>query len=370
MKNKMEINDILVEIQNIRISEIIAFLSPTIIYYGVQRKIMPSYNLRKDFKIKNTKTEILPVEVIRKYNDVDENRLLEQIYGQSLVDFFRTVSEEVSKEDLNILFNNFSTLTTVIKSFKISNKINNKSVAGLYKPTKNIVEVSKKDQERTIDHELFHAATTIYDPKTRNIFCGFLQVRPDIEIGRSFNEGYTQYITEKFFGNKKELLRAYAYETSIAQAVEIIVGQKKMQSLYFNANLKGLVDCLKQYNDEEKVYNFFTTLDFIGRYIGEDIKTQKSYNMMVESFMEVNHFLIETFINKLVIENKTENTDIEALTSKFDEEITNFLPLIPATVKKRGSKKIYKITDYDIIANNIQNSISKQNDEGEEKKKR
>ena len=367
MKNKIEINDILVEIQNINLGNIIAFLSPTIIYFGVKKEIMPSYNLRKDFKIKNTKTEILPSEVIRKYNDVDEKRLLEQLYGQSLVDFLKTISEEIPKEDLNILFNNFSTLTTTIKNFKLSNKIKNKNIAGQYISKENIIEVSKKDHEQTIDHELFHAATTIIEPETGNIFCGFLQIRNNVEIGRSINEGYTQYITENLFGKKKKLLQAYGYEKSIAQVVEMIVGKEKMQSLYFNANLKGLVDCLKQYTDEEKIYNFFTTLDFIGKYIQKDIRTQKSYNFLFESFKEINHFLIEIFINKLGI--LAEDIEFETISYKFKEEITKFIVLLPQEIKIKGHKKIYKLWDYDMIVDEIQNSVIKENIEINDKKR-
>lgn len=351
MKNSLKINDILVEMQDINILNILSFLAPSIIYYGVKKEISPSYNLRKDFKIKNANTKILPIEVIRKNNDIDESRLLQQKYGSSIVEFFKTISQAIPNEDLTLLFNNFNTLTTTTKNFKLINRIWGNRTAGQYIVEDNAIEVSDKNYESTIDHELFHASSTIVDSETGIIFTGFAQImNEEQKIGIGLNEGYTQYLTEKYFGKKKKMLKAYKYEKHIAYAIEMIVGEKQMQSLYFNANLKGLVDVLKQYNTDKKIYDFITTLDLVNKYLQQNINTPKAVEIMVSSLTFINYFLLETFANKIIVENP-DRKDFRTLISENKELLTNFIGILPHQVKFK--KKSFKLLDEDTLGDKL-----------------
>lgn len=357
MKNSLKINDILVELQNINIINILSFLTPPIIYYGVKNGISPSYNLRKDFKIKNANTKILPTEVIRKIDDIDETRLLQQKYGSSIVDFFKTISQEIPEEDLTILFNNFMTLTTKTKNFKLLNHIIGNHTAGQYIAEYNRIEVSGRNYESTIDHELFHTASTIVDSDEGMVFTGFAQIKyVNNKIGVGLNEGYTQHLTEKYFGNKKKLLKAYTYEKNIACAVEMIVGEKQMQSLYLNANLKGLVDILKQYNTEEKIYDFITTLDLVNKYLQQNINTPKAFEIVTSSLKSINNFLIETFTNKIIIDN-SDRKDFKTLIIENKGLLTHFISSLPDRVKCK--KKTFEILDVDVLGNILVDVISK-----------
>lgn len=357
MKNSLKITDILVELQNINIINILSFLTPPIIYYGVKKGISPSYNLRKDFKIKNVNTKILPIEVIRKIENIDETRLLQQKYGSSIVDFFKTISQEIPEEDLTILFNNFITLTTKTKNFKLLNRIIGNHTAGQYIAKDNTIEVSDKDYESTIDHELFHTASTLIDSETSAIFTGFAQIKDENNnIGIGLNEGYTQHLTEKYFGKKKKLLKAYTYEKNIAIIIEMIVGEKQMQSLYLNANLNGLVDVLKQYNSEEKIYDFITTLDLVNKYLKQNINTPKAFEIMTSSLASINTFLLETFVNKTIIDNPNRN-DYRTLMYENKERLTKFISLLPDRVKCK--KKTFEILDADTIGNILVDIVSR-----------
>lgn len=51
---------------------ILLLLVSSIIYYTAKKPIETNYKLRKDFKLKGIKTSILPPEVLRKVNDIDE----------------------------------------------------------------------------------------------------------------------------------------------------------------------------------------------------------------------------------------------------------------------------------------------------------
>lgn len=356
MKNSLKINNILVEIQDINILKILSFLSPSIIYYVVKREISPSYNLRKEFKIKNVKTKALPIEVIRKNNDIDEARLLQQKYGSLIVDFFNTLSQEIPNEDLTLLFNNFNTLTITTKSFKLSSLISRKNVVGQYIAKENKIKVSDKDYELTIDHELFHASSTIVDSETGIVFTGFSQIiNEDKKIGEGLNEGYTQHLTEKYFGKKKKILTTYAYEVKIAEAIEMIVGEKQMQSLYFNANLNGLIDILKQYNTEEKIYDFIISLDLVNKYVRQNINSLKATKIIINTLIDINWFLLETFINKIIYENP-DRKDYKTLISENKKSLTKFIGMVPQKINFK--KKPFILIDEDILANKLIDIVS------------
>ena len=105
---------------------------------------------------------------------------MKQKYGSLIVDFFNTLSQEIPNEDLTLLFNNFNTLTTATKNFKLSNYISRKNIAGQYIAEENKIELSDKKYELTIDHELFHASSTIVDLITGIIFVLILNWQVEI----------------------------------------------------------------------------------------------------------------------------------------------------------------------------------------------
>lgn len=235
MNNKMKISDFFVQLQQIDFANILMLISPSIIYFTAKKPIESNYKLRKDFKIGGVKTASLPVEVIRKFDDINEEEILKKQFGELIINFANTVKENISEINLAIFLNNLNTLGTSIKSFGVSNRIFNRSTAGQYNPKKNAIELSKDTYNLTINHELFHASTTIIDKSTGMIYSGFQQISDkNKQIGEGLNEGYTQYLAEKYFGNNNSLITAYVYEKRIAETLEMIVGKEQMQLFYFN----------------------------------------------------------------------------------------------------------------------------------------
>lgn len=205
--NKVNITDFLVQLQQIDFDQILRIVSPIIIYYTVRKPISTNFNLIKDFKIKNANTAALPVEVVRKFDDINEKEILKKQFGPLIMEFVEVVKENIPEIDLTILFNNLNTLNSSIKSFKLLNLILGSEIAGQYDPKNNTLELSKSNYSLTIDHELFHASTTVVDNTAGIIYCGFQQITSKNKtIGEGLNEGYTQYLTEKYFGKKRPLL--------------------------------------------------------------------------------------------------------------------------------------------------------------------
>ena len=307
-------------------------LCPTIIYYAVRKPIQTNYELQKDFKLKGVKTSALPVEVIRKVNDIDEKRLLEQQFGSYIIEFINTIMENIPDSNLTLFYNNMNGINTTIG---INEKIRKASryteLYGVYLCKENEIQLSPNCHKSTIFHELLHASTSYIDENFIH-FVGFEQVNNGNIIGEGLNEGYTQYLTEKFFNSSSE---SYIYEKRIAEILEIIVGKEMMQSLYFNANLKGLVDVLKQYNTEENVYNFITTLDFLNKHMADGVVgnlTTDSKQIILNSLKSVNIFLIETYLKKIILENPTEIIDNREILEKSIPLLTK----IPTGINMNG----------------------------------
>lgn len=331
---------------------IILLLTSTIIYYTAGESIKNNYKLRKDFKLKDVKTAVLPTEVLRKVDNINETKILEQKFSPLIIEFINTVKQNISDSDLILFYNNFNNIKTSVKNFKMSNLILNESVGAQWLPEKNTIELSEDNYKSTIDHELFHVSTTYIDPKSHIIFSGFQQIKSaNNQIGEGLNEGYTQYLTEKYFSSHS-LLMAYSYEKKIAEAVELIVGQEKMQSLYFNANLKGLIDVLKQYNTEESVYKFITTLDFLNKYLIANYLTSNSNKIILDNLEYINSFLIKSYIQKLILEFPEKRMDVRQLI----ESVYPILTKIP-NVKMKGKKEINTLNE-ELLANVVNETLS------------
>ena len=111
-------------------------------------------------------------------------------------------------------------------------------------------------------------SSTFYRESDGMIFCGFAQgYKGKKIIATGINEGYTQLLAERYFGESKDILKAYSCEKSIAEKLEMIVGKEKMQSLYLNANLYGLIQELKQYEDENTIMQFISDVDFLNMHL-------------------------------------------------------------------------------------------------------
>lgn len=145
------------------------------------------------------------------------------------------------------------------------------------------------------------------------LFTGFRQ-EPNIGrgIGVGLNEGYTQFLTKRYFGN--DVLESYEFEQAMSELLELIVGKEKMESLYFNADLFGLIQELKQYYNEEGIMQFISNMDFLSKF-NNDIRftiAQKE-----EILKEINIFLLESYIMKCDYELKQNLIDLETFSNKL-----------------------------------------------------
>ncbi len=117
----------------------------------------------------------------------------------------------------------------------------------------------KDELKETIFHELLHMASTrrIRDGFTGDYVTGF-ELRSN--FGKSLNEGYTEYLREKYFG-KGNYTELPDWRVVIAKGIEYIVGEKEMEKYFFNADLPGLMAALRKYASQEDLLKLFFLME-------------------------------------------------------------------------------------------------------------
>lgn len=258
--------------------------------------------------------------------DVEEVKLNQRLSRKSKVGFMLFKTPALEKEECNITtylkfseeyneivqefndtmeskFNNEKTLfNRNIKTVKIKNsKISffNKAIdhfrkaveQGSYCDNNNTIEIRVSSTEHkdkiknVVMHELIHMSSN------RDVICtGFHQSNVEhstvTSLGRGINEGYTEKLNQEYFS--KYIDRGvYDEEIVLASGIERIVGKKKMQELYFNADLKGLIRGINHYvNDMNEVANLIYDIDKLGS-IRNEAKRENEYQILREKIANI-----------------------------------------------------------------------------------
>lgn len=108
---------------------------------------------------------------------------------------------------------------------------------------------SNEIEKHHIFHELIHMSTSYQKKLVKMI--GFEQYQPGRSYGKGISEGYTELINQRYFDkyNLKDLEDGIPYlrEQMISYGIELIVGREKMEQLFFDADLDGLIKEMAKY---------------------------------------------------------------------------------------------------------------------------
>lgn len=346
-------------------NSIVAFLTrflllncPAIVYFATRKKVSSNFNLVMDMHARNVTTAKLPPEVVRKYDDIDEKEIIKKEYGDLVIKFIDVLRKEISNENFTLLINNVSTLTFEKKDYSKSKK-----VASVYYILDNKISLDKKRYMKTIWHELFHISSSFYDKTKKIIYSGFAQhISVNEFIGEGINEGYTQYLTEKYFGDKEDILISYCYLTKIAECTEMIVGSKKMESLYFSANLNGLIKELEKYSSLDDIHKFIKELDLIHKHLENyPYLSRKNKENLVNIISDINVYIIQTYLNKFVLESGEEIN-----VYNLSNALTSIITILPA--KFKVGNKSFEIYNDESLANAVSSVLSGNFEFSEDKK--
>lgn len=346
-KKELQISDIIYQLQQINYAELLDALSPVIITYVGNRavsKAIDIYNLRKDYKPQNIKSISLPPEVMTQTSEINNEELVRQQFGNSILNFANTVKERIPNADLTFLYNNLQSLNVACKSLKLYNFIFKKGTAGTYDVKKNEIVVREDDYLETIDHEMFHMASSVFRKSDGMRFCGFSQSRLKTlkKIGDGINEGYTQLLSERYFGDKDGVAGAYPLEVHLVEKLEQIIGKDKMEYMFFRADLNGLIQTLKQYDSEENIMKFISGVDFLHNHFSDKKLLPLENGMIQNSLTSVNQFLIKCYTEKLKTELNNGEIDSEVL----KERLATYISMLGTSITNRNGKKVRK---YDFL---------------------
>lgn len=238
-------------------------------------------------------------------------------YKEYIVNFKNVMKNNLNIETYNILEKNINKIANInIKNNNIStNDKYYQSTRGGY--IDRTITLYDYFDEGIFYHELFHAASVLYDDNER-MFDGFHhKILSKSDIGRGINEGYTEFLTQTYFiGNTDSV---YENEMYYANLIERLIGKDKMQSFYFKSDLNGLIDELCKYNNLEDILTFIKNVDSFSilrelrkekalQYRTKDgelphlkfLQLEQELEQLVAKIYEsLNQFIIESYINKI-----------------------------------------------------------------------
>jgi len=148
-----------------------------------------------------------------------------------------------------------------------------------------------KIDDISLYHELFHMASNATSGKI--IKNGFYLNHSNISIGIGLNEGYTEYLSRKYFG-KNDNLYYYDFEVVVAKCIEDIIGKNKMESFYLRAQLDSLINELCLYIDYDEVMSFIRNVDFVQCNIYQDDMKEE----IISKVKKINEFIINLRLKK------------------------------------------------------------------------
>lgn len=175
----------------------------------------------------------------------------------------------------------------------------------------------KCDIDTVIYHELLHMAS-----KRRyksNCFIGYNQNIENYEIGEGLNEGYTDVLSLRYFSRYGSEPANYFLESYLSELIELLVGQKNMETWYFNSDLYSLCDSLNLYLRKNEIVLLLSSIDKISKRF-----SRKFYSMQVKKlYREVALLLINLLLKKYIELNEKKTTEEDII--EFKEKLFNLV---------------------------------------------
>lgn len=188
-------------------------------------------------------------------------------YNKMVSEFYELLDSTFGHCNLSLFYKNFKTLKIKERRKDLLDYLNillsGESTAAEYDQRRNKMYVVDKNEHKLrnlIAHELLHMATSKEEDQV--LCCGFHQInkKTKTNIGIALNEGYTEHLNQQhFFPDYFD--DSYLHEQSIAYEFEKIIGREKMEKLYFEADLYGLIQELTKYASVEEIITFLRDFD-------------------------------------------------------------------------------------------------------------
>lgn len=244
----------------------------------------------------------------QKYTNIDYSRIDSEKIRSMMTEFSKTLIKNFPEDALINFYNNINEVN-IRKNILILLS----STSGLYYEGKNQIRYAISS---SVYHELFHMASSYYDPRTHVFYSGFRQVhnltQPSkrTKIGEGITEGYTELLAHRYFDNNKKMPWSYNFETKVMSFLEDIIDSKKLEKLYLKADLMGFINSLEKYISDEEILSFISSVDYINKYAG--LITVLKNTTIQEYVRNAYQFLLKAYMIKQ--KQLYENGEIDAQT--------------------------------------------------------
>lgn len=282
--------------------------------------------------------------------EIDLSEFLSSPFYGYIVNFAKVLKEKFPEEDLQNFYRNLRTIKVFnsnmfSENLFVSSKSDTK-ILGIYSAKRNSVKINMDYIDRSIYHEFFHLASSRYENGVT--YSGFSQENgKDMVIGTALTEGYTELLNKRYFHDENYKC-SYFMEVCTASFIEKIVGKEKMESLYLNANLPGLIDELSKYSSIEDVERFIKNSDMLFIRGVPPETNQEMFNFNTK-------FMVTSYLNKIISEGK--DMDEESV----KQEILNTLNELVNSVQSNGVD--YKVDVASIVNEYYIEYLNKKNEE-------
>lgn len=243
---------------------------------------------------------------------------------KTLENFLKIMNKNFSQEDLQILSCNIKTLKISAGDFKFENFLSPTSTTGAYSIKKNEIIIDMEEFSSTIYHELLHMSSSYY--KNGMFYSGFnrfgiLSQLKLINIGKGIDECYTELLNRRYFVKDKDITASYKYQIFITSKLEEIITKTRMESLYLNADLEGLIDDLEKYINREEIMNFIYDMDFIYKRLKENKILFIDKKTVEDTLNRINLFIVKVYLKKVYQQYLKNEISYEKLIKKSSNYI-------------------------------------------------
>ena len=255
--------------------------------------------------------------------------------NSEIIKFTKVVEKEFDEDLLLCYYMNIDCLN-IIKVDKLYNNIIN----ACYDPLSNVIEI-KRRTKYTIYHELFHMAAR------NGLDTGFEKdLGTDKQHNRGLNEGYTDLMTHRYFGDLENDKAGYQIEMTMARMVEEIVGKDLMEKFYLKCDPNSLEACLTEYMGI-KAYSMLDLLDDVERMTKNDVYSEYRIQKKIK---QIYIYILEGYIKKQYIQYKNNEIDIPTVLKNIDD-----------FTKRYGNTIEYDNVDYNIYTDKILTKVLNNN---------
>lgn len=219
----------------------------------------------------------------------------------TILEFAKIFKKSFTEEQTKAMYYRLNRLKVVEKDLTIK-KGQEDVQLGSYNAYYNRMTVNNFNDKRlsdikkdTIFHELLHMASSKITEE------GTLSGFESSSVGKAINEGFTEYMREKYFRPKVcNYIDSSDWRITVVKGLEYLVGAKEMENFYFSANLPGLIKALERYSSREEVIKLLFLID---RVETKDF-SEKRYQRVIKEIARMNQNKLDYYFNRGVITPK------------------------------------------------------------------